>query len=195
MNIRKHVHEKMEKLMNILYCVFVVFVFVFSTICCQVLLIFIFWLLLRYFLALSKCDVDSNRVDLPTWISSDEDKLKPLLQMFYSPRTSRLTATEYLYHRWPRVCSLYRFHSPVLSSSGPIAGFVTRLTRQAQLWSRNCLSFRNTCVNYMYIVLRILVSNMISFSHDVHVETRRVALVDQVQLINLWLLNVAFFIW
>ena len=159
---------------------------------CQVLLILNFWLLLRFLLTLSKCDVDSNRVDLSTWIISDEDKLKPLLQKIYSPRTLMLTVTEYLYHRWPWVCSRYRFHSPVLSSSGPVAGFVTRITRQAQLWSRNCLFFQNTYVNYMYICLRLLVSNMISLSHDVHVETRRVSLVEQEQLINLWLLNVAF---
>jgi hypothetical protein len=43
-----------------------------------------------------------------------------------------LTITVYLCHKWPRICSTWRKHLPVLSSWF-ITGFVTRLTRRVPL--------------------------------------------------------------
>ena len=55
-------------------------------------------------------------------------KLKPSLREFYGRHHDLVDI--YLCHKWPRICSTYRKHFPVLSS---FTGFVTRLTRLVQL--------------------------------------------------------------
>ena len=44
------------------------------------------------------------------------DKLKSSLRKFTVPAMTWLTVMEYTCHKWPRICSTYRKHFPVLSS-------------------------------------------------------------------------------
>ena len=49
-----------------------------------------------------------------------------------------LTVIEYLYHKWPRICSTCRMHFPVLSTF--ITGFGTKLLRRVPLVEQELLT-------------------------------------------------------
>ena len=57
---------------------------------------------------------------------------------------TRLTATEYLCHKWPRICSFCLNHSPVLPHSWFITELVTRVTHDGcDMCGRKYLSFQS----------------------------------------------------
>ena len=50
------------------------------------------------------------------------------------------TVMEYLYHKWPRICSTCGKHFPFFPHSWHITGFVTRLTRWVSLVEQELLT-------------------------------------------------------
>ena len=51
-----------------------------------------------------------------------------------------LKATEYLFHKWPRICSICRSHITAIQHSWIIIGFLTRVTRRLSLVEQELLA-------------------------------------------------------
>jgi len=69
-------------------------------------------------------------------------KFKSSLRKLYCPDHDLDNfVTEYLCHKWPRICPTCRKHFPVLSSSWLITRFVTRVQWQVPLVEQELLTF------------------------------------------------------
>jgi hypothetical protein len=68
-------------------------------------------------------------------------KLKSPGWPFYGRHMNWLTVIkEYLFHKWPRICSVFRNHNPVVPHSWLVTGFVTIVTRRVQLVQQELLT-------------------------------------------------------
>ena len=84
-----------------------------------------------------------------------------------------LTVTEYMCHKWPRICSTCRKHFPVLSSFMTYNGFVTRVTWRVPLVEQKQLSlpeylssfpvFSGVLVTWSVVLCVLFVDRCLSF--------------------------------
>jgi hypothetical protein len=70
-----------------------------------------------------------------------DDKLRPQIVSVGITANTPLTATEYLYHKWPRICSVCRNHNPFLFYSWLISWVVTKIARRLPSVEQELLTF------------------------------------------------------